>query len=81
MAFEVTALSKIHHDFSCVTSGTAWLESFMRRHPPLTYQTPEPTAVASNQMERFYNNLGDLQVIVLDSSRALEKVWLQKLHL
>ena len=63
LAYEVAKLNNVPHPFTCEKAGRAWLDGFMKRHPQLTYRTPEPTALARcsafnrTQVNRFYDNL------------------------
>ena len=63
LAYKVAKLNNIPHPFTCEKAGKAWLNGFMKRHPQLSYRTPEPTALAQcsafnrTQVNRFYDNL------------------------
>lgn len=59
-------LNNTPNPLKCEKAGRAWIEEFMKRHPQLTYRTPETTALARcsafirTQMDRFYDNLWDV---------------------
>lgn len=63
LAYQLAVQNKIPHPFQGQQAGKAWIEGFMKRHPQLTFRSPEPTSISRcsafnrTQVDRFYDNL------------------------
>lgn len=63
MAFSIVSKTECPHHFRIGSAGRAWLEEFLRRHPKLTIQSPQPLSYSranETTLSDFFSKLGGL---------------------